>query len=204
MKKLFLKKQQGFSLVEMLVSISILLLVVTGPMTVTSRTAKSATFATEQVQAFFLAQEGLELAQKSRDDLLLKNFLPIADINYISNPWHRFTDTGGIYSSCYNGSAGCGLEWDGANANGNLLSPVDCSSLDRCRLFLKSAPDRSLYTYSSTGNNIMPYTRKITFTETTDGKGVKVISTVTWRTGSLVAEQKVEVETYLYNIYDKS
>jgi prepilin-type N-terminal cleavage/methylation domain-containing protein len=190
MKKNYLKKQQGFSLVEMLVSISILLLVVTGPMTVTSRTSKSSTFATEQVQAFFLAQEGLELAQKSRDDLLL-----IAG----ATPWSSFVDTSnaGAYRLCFAG-AGCGLEW--ANSGNILANPVDCTTISNCRLNLKTNPDRSLYSYSTSNSVLSPYTRKINFTNT-GGNSVRVVSTVTWRTGSLVAEQKVEVETYLYNIY---
>ena len=198
MKKLYLKKQGGFSLVEMLVSISILLLVVTGPMTVTSRTAKSATFATEQVQAFFLAQEGLEIAQKLRDDLLLINF---------ASPgvaWTAFTNTGagGAYQLCFNpvgNPPGCPLEW--AAGGNTVASPVvSCSTITDCRLYLKNTPDRSLYTHSITASTTS-FTRQIKFSKTSDDKGVKVVSSVTWRTGSLVAEQRVEVETYLYNIY---
>ena len=45
------------------------------------------------------------------------------------------------------------------------------------------------------------FSRKIYLTNTGDLRGVRVRSVVSWRTGSLVAEQKVEVETYLYNIY---
>ncbi len=194
MKKLYLKKQAGFSLVEMLVSISILLLVVTGPMTVTSRTSKSATFATEQVQAFFLAQEGLEIAQKLRDDILLAN---------IASPgvaWTNFTNTTGTYTFCYS-LTGCGLEWA---LNDTLATPADCSLTSGCKLRRDTRinPGRSLYTYTISANSeITPFSRKIYLTSTVDGRGVRVRSVVSWRTGSLVAEQKVEVETYLYNIY---
>ena len=69
------QKQSGFSLVETLVAISILLIVIVGPMTISMQSAKSSSFASEQVQAFFLAQEGLELAEKARDDLLLRSEL---------------------------------------------------------------------------------------------------------------------------------
>src|SRR3989344_1273934 len=89
-------KQSGFSLVETLVAISVLLIVVVGPMTISMRTAKSTSFASEQVQAFFLAQEGLELAHKGRDDLLLQNFA-----GTINNSWTRFTASNGTYQHCY-------------------------------------------------------------------------------------------------------
>lgn len=68
-------KQSGFSLVETLVAITILLVVIIGPMTISSSAAKSTSFASEQVTAFFLAQEGAELIEKARNDLLLEHFL---------------------------------------------------------------------------------------------------------------------------------
>lgn len=67
--------QSGFSLVETLVAITILLIVISGPLAISTSTARSTSFSSEQVEAFFLAQEGAELAQKIRDDLLLAAFL---------------------------------------------------------------------------------------------------------------------------------
>ncbi len=193
-----IKNQEGFSIVEMLVAVSILLLIIVGPMTITVRTAKSASFATEQVQAFFFAQEGLEIAQKLRDDLLLRGFLPAGNGNYLAEPWNMFWDSGGPYRLCY--AAGCGLEW--GNTDGQVAGIVDCSTLTNC--LLKRAPttnQRSHFTYSRNGNvTDTLYTRQIVFTQA-GVNAVRVRSIVTWRTGSIVSDQKVEVETYLYNIY---
>ncbi|MEZ4195381.1 MAG: prepilin-type N-terminal cleavage/methylation domain-containing protein [Candidatus Paceibacterota bacterium] len=195
----YLKNQSGFSLVEMLVSITILLLVIIGPMTIIARTAKSSTYATEQVQAFFLAQEGLELAQKARDDRLLSSFVTPG------TPWSDFK-TDGTYANCFNGN-GCGLEWHNTTA-GALATPVSCSPVTDCRIYQKSATGRSRFTYSAVDNSVSntptPYTRVIKFSNTNDGKAVKVVSSVTWQTGTLVASQRVETETYLYNIYDSN
>ncbi len=188
----------GFSLIEMLVAVSVLLLVIVGPMTVTSRAAKSSAFASEQVQAFFLAQEGLELAQKLRDDLLLRNFLLTTDPSYVSNPWARFTDTSnsGAYRFCYSG--GCGLEWADATS---IATPVNCSTITNCKLNYNASAARSKYTYSTTGTvEATPFTRRITF-RLVGNSAIEVISSVTWRTGSIIAEQRVDAQTYLYNIY---
>ncbi len=199
----YLRPSSGFTLVEMLVSVSILLLVIVGPMTITARIAKSATFATEQVQAFFLAQEGIELAQKGRDDLLLKNFLDeTIDPNYLENPWATFINPAGTYDFCFD-STGCGLEWHATNP-GELAAVRDCSLSDNCRLYVNTSAERAKYTYDSAGSTPTLFTRRIYMMAipATDPNAVRIRSVVTWRTGSLVSEQKVEVESYLYNIYD--
>ncbi len=197
---IYQQSTRGFTLVEMLVAVSVLLIVIVGPMTITARIAKSATFATEQVQAFFLAQEGIELAQKGRDDLLLRNFLPPVHASYLTNPWTLFTNTSGTYQHCYSAS-GCGLEWDDATS-GVLETIANCATSGACRLNLDTTAERSKYTHRAVGTQTL-FTRQIYFTPTpaTNPNAVRVRSVVTWRTGSIVAEQRVEVESYLYNIY---
>jgi prepilin-type N-terminal cleavage/methylation domain-containing protein len=60
---------RGFTLVETLVAVTVLLLVIVGPMTVAQKGIQNAYFANEQVTAVFLAQEAgrrhLELVWKS-------------------------------------------------------------------------------------------------------------------------------------------
>jgi prepilin-type N-terminal cleavage/methylation domain-containing protein len=187
-------KQAGFSLVETLVAISILLIVVVGPMTISMRTAKSTSFASEQIQAFFLAQEGLELAQKTRDDLLLRSFL--TDGNAITDAWARFTNNNGVYQHCY-ASTGCGLGWS-STVVGQLDAPISCSTVSNC-LLSRDVEGRAWFTHSLIGSIPTQFTRRVFYTAV--GDRVAVRSVVTWRTGSIVAEQSVVADTYLYNIY---
>ena len=193
----FYKKQSGFSLVETLVAISILLIVIVGPMTISMRTAKSSTFASEQVQAFFLAQEGLELAKKARDELVTRHFYDPTNLNYRPTPWANFTDASGSgqYRFCY-ASTGCGLSW--AVFSSGLLSGINCnSSPTACRLYLNTS-GYPFFVYGA-GAAETKFARRIYFTDM--GDAVAVRSVVTWRTGSLVAEQNVTLDTYLYNTY---
>lgn len=186
-------KQAGFSLVETLVAITLLLVIIVGPMAISSQTAKSSTFASEQVQAFFLAQEGLELAQKVRDDLRLDEFE-----GSVSDGWDEFVN-GGDYSDCFGN--GCGLEWKDSPAG--EVNVDDCS-VDSCKLYRKTNTNsRSWFTYNPNNNENTPFTRTIYFITNTpqapdSSREVYVRSVVTWRTGSLVEQQVVEVETYLY------
>jgi len=199
MKKLSL--QQGFSLVEVLVAITLLLLIVTGPMKIITDANHSTSFASEQITAFYLAQEGLELAQKGRDDLMLKYFQnKINGTGGITNPWTQFKTN---FNKCIANT--CGLVISDTPAATVLIK--DCSNQTSCRMYLDSTPVRPTYVYAVAGNDQTPFTRTIQMTPvmTTDGskvKEMKVISTVTWRTGSLIAGQKVELVTYLENVYD--
>ena len=168
-----IRPQSGFSLVETLVAISLLLIIIVGPMAISAKTAKSTSFASEQVQAFFLAQEGLEIAQKARDDLKLRMFLSTSSANYLADPWASFINTNstGLYDECFL-PTGCGLSWDSSTAGaGKLASPIkNCSNISNCRLYINSNDVRPKFTHNSSGvssgitsdNTITPFTRKIT------------------------------------------
>ncbi len=194
--------QQGFSLVETLVAITILLLVIVGPLTISSSSVRSTAYASEQVVAFFLAQEGAELAQKARDDFLLQYF---DDTNpdlavfvpQNNDPWADFT-TGPTFANCYNVANGCGLS---INTNGSLASPRSCSNMADCLLYLDTGSTiaRSRYTYTPTQSPTI-FSRRIKLTRVSANE-VSVVSTVTWRSGFSRNEQQVSVQTSLFNVY---
>jgi prepilin-type N-terminal cleavage/methylation domain-containing protein len=198
--------QSAFSLVEVLVAITILLLVVVTPMTIMTRINNSTASANEQFVAYFLAQEGLELVQRQRDNLFLEHYRGV-----LYHPPHPKVDdpinlfrTSTTFTHCYH-TDGCGLYID--NAGSVIATAANCSNSSslNCRLY-KRDTERSRYVHINTGTSITPYTRRIRITEgaTVAGKisEFKVTSTVEWRTGSLIAGQKVELVTYLANTYD--
>jgi prepilin-type N-terminal cleavage/methylation domain-containing protein len=190
--------QSGFSLVETLVAITILLLVIVGPMSISSSAARSTSYSSEQVVAFFLAQEGAELAQKARDDLQLEYFE-----NPTLTPWADFmgTTASDPYGRCFQ-AAGCGLQLIDGDSNGELDSPEDCGS-NSCRLYINDAGGRARYTYDPSNAISTPYSRVVTMNATaaTANREVEVVSRVSWQTGNQRQIQTVEVKTYLFNIY---
>ena len=181
--------QSGFSLVETLVAITILLIVIVGPMTISSTSARSTSFASEQVTAFFLAQEGTELVRKLRDDVVLEFFA-----ENTTEPWADFLAT--INACTLTG--GCAVEID--DDSQGTISVDRCSLAAGCQVYLReTGTSRSLFTHDNSGATDTPFTRVVTVEIT--GDEAKVISTVSWRVGSLRDSQSVEVETYLFNVY---
>ena len=192
--------QSGFSLVETLVAITILLIVITGPLTLVSNSAQSTNFANDQVMAYFLAQEGLELVQAARDDMLIETF----DSGYAvveDEQWDEFISNSGELQHCIGGS--CGLELQTV-LSGALAPAVNCqANSSNCRLYFNQNPnERARYTHDSSDGVATRYTRVISMNTGMSGQ-VEVVSRVTWRSDGQRAEQEVEAVTYLFNVYGR-
>jgi len=65
--------ERGFTLVETIIATAVLLLSITGPLTIATRSLTSAAFAKDQVTAFYLAQEATEFIRNKRDNNALSN-----------------------------------------------------------------------------------------------------------------------------------
>jgi len=188
-------QQSGFSLVETLVAITILLIVIAGPLAIISSASNSSMFASDQVAAFLLAQEGAELAQKARDDLVIAKFNNSA----APDPWDTFTNTAGTFARCYE-ATGCGLEISSDDI-GSLGTVRRCNNNTNCQLhYLGDIQERSQFTHDTSLNNPTGFTRVITFQNTTANE-VRVVSRVTWFSGTSRDAREVEVETFLFDVY---
>lgn len=103
-------QQRGFTLVETLVAISILLVVVVGPLTVAQKGVQNAYYANEQMMSIFYAQEAIEAVRRVRDNVALDA--------YTSGGGDTSSWIGSVHSSC---SGGCTLAYN-ASASGNPFS----------------------------------------------------------------------------------
>ena len=68
LKKIFIKKEAGFTIIESLVAIFILILSITGPMAFTQSGLRAAFVSRDQIGAFFLAQDAIEYIRNTRDN----------------------------------------------------------------------------------------------------------------------------------------
>jgi hypothetical protein len=140
------------------------------------------------------------LVEKVRNDLYLQYFRTTAPI---TDPMTRFTAITGTaatapLSNCY-GTSGCGL-----SLSGGVVSQFACSGTN-CRVY-RSTNRYVQSTSQPPGSTLTPFTRVVRMNATNSSSGrlrdVRVTATVTWRTGSLIAGQRVELVTYLSNVYD--
>ncbi len=175
----------GYSLVEVLVAISILMLSIVGPMTIAAKSMQSAQYARQQNTAFFLAQEGISAANTIRNNSSLDAYLD-SDIS----PWLWVNEAS--LQPCFT-ATGCDIDFRDATLLDNVVS---CSS--DCTLRFNEAANRAVYQHVS--GDATPYTRVLLF-DFINGDEVAVKSTVSWGTTLLGGTQSVTLSTSLFNLY---
>lgn len=181
--------QSGFTLVETLVAITVLLLIVIGPMTVAQKGIQNAYFANEQVTATFLAQEAIEAIRVIRDDYALD----VLDGQYgdggETSDW-----VGEIPPACTTSNNGCAYDADDEEF-------ASCASNNNC--ILRFDENNGRYSHSAGLDSI--YERKVYVDDNPAGAPdgtVEVRVVVSWHAkifGS--GDREYEVQTWLYDHY---
>lgn len=174
----------GFTLVETLVAVSILLLVILGPMTIAAKGVQSAYYANEQTAAVFLAQEAIESIRKLRDDGAL------AAIHAgTTNTMDWYTN---LPSSCKTATPGCDYDF--------LTDSFRSCVGNSCNVLQNPSTSGIVYGYSS-GWSPSIYTRKIVIGPEESG-GVHVTVTVTWNARLFNnTDRTVILQSYVYDQY---
>lgn len=168
---------KGFTLVETLVALSILLIVVVGPMTVAHRGIQNAYYANEQVAAVFLAQEAIEAVRATRDT----DALGVYDADGVGDTMDW------IPSGC---SSGCAYIRE-TNDFG------DCISNNQCVLKL----DAGVYSHAGIGEDTQ-FTRTVTIGTPVTSGDVPVTVTVSWESTAL-GDRDVVLQTWMYDHYQR-
>ena len=191
--------KKGFTLVEAMVAIAIIMLSIVGPMYVANRAIVVAQIASNQLIASYLAQEGIEYIRTVRDhDYLLAyqqdsttatqygwdSFIGSGPGNCISGPGSCITGSVSVMMcGLLPGSAGqqsyCTLDplQIMGTGSGDSIDPCGNGNGNTCSpLYLESD---GVYTQSSSGNTLTPFTRTIQVT-TVSSTEVRVTSVVAW------------------------
>jgi type II secretory pathway pseudopilin PulG len=175
----------GFTLVETLVAVTVLMIAVAGPLVVASKGLTSANFARDQMTAYFLAQETMEAIKNSRDNFVTTNGVGSGSVNRVADP---NSDSFGSVSSCVDIENKCDFE-------AGSTEIIRCDD-DGCPLY--STP----LGYTNSDVDVDPislFKRYFYLTpRKTDGSAQVVQSTITvvvnWQTGKVKNEIQLSSE----------
>ena len=192
--------QKGFSLVETLVALSILLVSLVAPLTIASQSLQNIFFAREQYTAMMLAQEGVEAMV-----LLQRSSMVTAIRNPSTNrAWDWFES---MPSNCV-GAPGCGVDFSGPASNPVAVNGGnDCNhSSQPCLLQLD--PNDTTNTGEprykhDTGDPDSPYTRRVWVDEiggSNTASQASVESVVEWRSSVTQNSESITIRTNLFDV----
>ena len=152
---------KGFTLIETLIAISILILAVTGAYAAAQNGISSAIFSKDQITAFYLAQEGVEQIRNLRDQN------GITGSSWLAGIAESASDPCLLGSACMVDSVNNTI----AKCTGD--EPTPCPNL--------KLNNNGFYAYDSGTDTI--FNRDIRITEVVPGKEVSITSVVTWSKG---------------------
>lgn len=184
------KTEKGFTLVETLVAITILLLVIIGPLTVAQKGIQNAYYANEQVTAVFLAQEAIEAVRELRDIRALDAYDKLLDgLPPYGETWDLYSGLDHLHPNC-NIAAGC--EFDAQDNEFGSCGGGEC----------KLKINNGVYEYDS--GSWSPFTRKVYVIEE-NPYSVSVTVEVSWTSQIFggATTRTVKLQTWIYDHYQR-
>lgn len=182
MNSIYQKETAGFTLIETLVAISILLVAVVGPMTIAAQGLQNAFYAREQVTAYLLGQEAIEILRSIRDENA------IAGVDWLT----------GVPASCEGDSA------DGCSVDPRTFEFTDCgASSTACQINYDTGAlesTRGFYTHGA--GDATAFTRRMWVDEVAADQEVAVTVEVSWTSGIFAGERVITLQTRVFNHYD--
>ncbi len=201
MSKLLKQRKKGFTLIEMLVAISIFSVSLLGIMSVLASGVSDTSYAKRKMTATYLAQEGIEYVRNIRDAYI---FFPV------NGGWGDNNDEDGTFLGAINkckkanngkdGSEyGCGIDPSREVTQGNFI--FKCTSdKEKCNLKVDNGNYYAVMSNSSTDPNPdSGFTRRI-WQESVMADEIKIYSKVEWTGDS--GPRSVTFSENLYNWVD--
>ena len=174
----FLKNNKGFTLLETLVAVGLLMVAVVGPLTIAQKSLSSSYYTRDRITAYYLAQDAIEFVRSARDNASLGYPVPPQ-----KSAWGDFQ---GVFLTCFTTN---GCEFDTTLNNINLSSNAAVTECQGglCRL-MNYNKTTGWYNYSPisgdtlTGNQPSIFRRKINLVQSPFSPDeVQVKVTVSWR-----------------------
>lgn len=165
MKIPFFKNKKGFTIIETLVAIAVIMTAIAGPLTISQRGLNAATVARDQFIAQYLAQDAIEQFYYERDKAIMSE-----------QEWLDELPTQGC-----NGAGGCTIDsFDLSNNHFRYVQPSQEQINDRTPLYKTPL---GFFTHISNNNTLTPFSRQIWVMPITADQEVAVTVLVTWKSG---------------------
>jgi type II secretory pathway pseudopilin PulG len=185
----------GFSILEALVAIAILIIALTGPMVFAQQSLRAARLSRDQVTAFYLAQDAVEFVKHVRDENSLSTFR----YDWLVGLEACFADEGNPNSGCQISTP----EWTGGSTAGAVEA---CPGAD-CPLYEQEPiGGGKLYgIFSGTGSGESRFSRRVRIMTpegddpSSETEEVLVEVRVWWDTAGIDGERQVLVREHVYN-----
>jgi len=173
-----LGRARAFTLIETFVAISVLLITLVGPLTLAEQALKSAYYSRDEITAYYLAQEGIELVRAVRDYNYLNGYSWLTSLDECTDATpceEDFTSSLPGIQQCQNGICGS-----------RTLGPLTIDSL-------------GLYDYNQGGAS--PFTRTLTIGSVAPNGngGDEVIATVNVTWVSVGISQHINLSEHFFN-----
>lgn len=182
--------QQGFSILETLVAIAILLIALTGPMVFAQQSLRAARLSRDQVTAFYLAQDAVEFVKHIRDE----NSLVAPRADWLAGLEECFSDEAEETDGCQVSVP----EW----SDGDTAAAVEaCGVVGDCTLRERD----SLFGIFATDGQDSRFSRRVKIMTpegtdpTAETEEALVEVEVRWITGGVSGDKSVLVREHIYN-----
>jgi len=184
--------QLGYSLIEVLIAVAILMMAIVAPMTIAVKSIQSSRYTLEQNTAIFLAQEGISIIEG------LRNHYALESINNRDNNHWDWTDD---FDDCES-QFGCNFDASDPYSIIDRGSNIRRCNQDgeNCRLHYSESWGRSAYRITSEGGEPSAFVRRIYF-DTANNRELNIRVVVEWDSGFLGQEQRVTISTSFFNLY---
>lgn len=200
--KKILNKKTGFTVIESLVAIFILVISLTGPMVFSQSGLRASFISRDQITAFFLAQDAIEYVKNVRDDNVLKNISGTAT-NWLADLEDCFVEDAGDpgcsidtltpnVQQCNSFIDGCITNLDDSGSNYNVLTQTDNpGSLNDGVMGLNRGED-SIFARHIT---IEP----VDATEISNSNEVEISIYIRWNTPQTIGVREIVVKENMFN-----
>jgi len=190
MKVINFKKQKGFTLVETLIAISILMIAIASPINLAQKALSSAVLSRDQMTASFLAQDGLEAVKNLRDQIAIRS-----DSTDWLSPFRGKCVCTGVQCNLNDLSQAiyCNIDTTLADLNSSIIGSSDSASNP-----LKIETNSGVFAkYDLGAGSASKFSRLINIMPTNDPNEAIVQVRVCWPYPS--CSQRIDIKDFIYN-----